>query len=115
MDRTLEQWDVEREIERLMTEAGIDRVEAILLLGNRSSEVFGDGDLVCLHPLTDAQRTRLGLGRDFAEVMAEQHARQERDAAPPNGQPPRDTVADGATEPNGASRSRRAVGRAKEG
>lgn len=72
--------DVEREIQRLMAERGIDRVEAILIVGNRSTEVFGHGDLVCLHPLSAEQRRQLGLGRDPEEVMAEQRARQAREA-----------------------------------
>ena len=105
MDHSLECQDVEREIERLMTERGVDRVEAILILGNRSGEVFGDGDLICLQPLTDAQRRRLGLGRDFREVLAEQRAREAREAREAGQDLPEPASADDGAAACGASRS----------
>ena len=76
--------EIEREIANLMAELGIEREVAMMILGLvPPPEVFGDGDLVCLTPLTADQRRGLGLGRDPDEVMAERRARQAREAAAP--------------------------------
>lgn len=105
--------EIEREIASLVTGLGIEREVAMMILGLvPPPEVFGDGDLVCLHPLTDEQRRRLGLGRDPENVMAEQRARQAREAAGA-------TVAAGGRDESGShtaadgARPRRVSGRTK--
>lgn len=66
--------DLEKEIEAVMAELGIDRLEAMLEIGLRHGQRFGDGDLVPLRPLTEEQQRRLGLGRTLDEVLAEERA-----------------------------------------
>lgn len=78
MDGVAEALNLERDIERVMAEEGVDRAEAITLLGLRLGEVHGDGDLVSLQPLTDDQRAASGLGRSIAEVLAAQRMRRQQ-------------------------------------
>jgi hypothetical protein len=115
MDDVVVTEEMEREIADLMTDFGFEREVAMTVLELVSPpEAFGDGDLVCLHPLTDEQRRRLGLGRDPDEVMAEQRARQAREAAEAADSADGRDVGDGtvAAEDRGAGPGRAAGRRA---
>jgi hypothetical protein len=102
--------DVERQIEEVMTDLGLTRDEALIVLGHASGYALGNSDIVCIHSLTAEQWRRLGLGRDFREVLAEQRAREAREAgqeaAPPNGHDAQGTpAADDRAGASDASRS----------
>lgn len=78
----------EREIEATMREQGVDRIEAAAIVGMRHGTEHGEGDLLCVRPLSEALQRRLGIGRSIAEVLAEQHSRRKR-----NGNPATDPIA----------------------
>lgn len=71
MDRVAEITQFEQEVEHVMREQGVDRAEAITLVALRHGEILGDGDLLCIQPMTPERRRRLGLGRPPEEVLAE--------------------------------------------
>lgn len=52
---------VEREIHALKHDLGISRYAALAVLGLLPGDVFGDGDLLRVRPLTDDERVELGL------------------------------------------------------
>jgi hypothetical protein len=85
--------DLERQIEEIMTDLGLTREEALIVLGRSPGYALGDSDIVCIHPLTDEEWRRLGLGRNFREVLAEQEARQARERAVPDGRGRRESPA----------------------
>lgn len=59
------------EIQAVMDELGIDHEAALVVLGLRVGEVFNDGGLASVRPLSDVERRRLGLGRRPEDVLAE--------------------------------------------
>lgn len=61
----------EMDVEATMEQLGVDREVALIVLGLRDAEVFNDGGLASVRPLTDEQRRRLRLGRSPEEVLAE--------------------------------------------
>jgi hypothetical protein len=69
MDRVVDLAQIEQEIEALVRDQGVDPAEAAAIVGLRHGELLGDGDLLCIHPLTEEQRRR--YGRTLHEVMAE--------------------------------------------
>jgi len=71
MDRVAEATQFELEVADVMRDQGVDRAVAITIVGLRHGELFGEGDLLCIRPLTPERRRRLGLGRPPEEVLAE--------------------------------------------
>jgi hypothetical protein len=65
----------EQEVRKAMQDHGVSREEATLVVGLRLGEVYGDGDLVCLHPLTPEQRRLFGFDHDPEQLIAESRAR----------------------------------------
>jgi hypothetical protein len=61
----------EAEIQAVMDELGLDRDAALIVLGLRIGEVFNDGGLASVRPLSEEERRRLGLGRRPEDVLAE--------------------------------------------
>jgi hypothetical protein len=109
--------DNERQLHEVMTDLGLTRDEAMIVIGLAPGHHVSD-DVVSLYPLSEAERKRLGLGRDLAEVMAEQRARQARETSqsftPPNGRDSTGAADDGVAKPSGDTRPRRAANRPRE-
>jgi hypothetical protein len=68
--------DIEQEILAVMRDQGVDRDEAETVVGMRRGELLGNGDILFMRSLTDAQKRRLGLGRTIHEVVAADRARE---------------------------------------
>lgn len=75
MDRVTESVDLEQEVNQLVSEYGLERAEAITIVALRHGEVYGDGDLVSMRPLTEEQLARSGVNRSLREVLAAQRQR----------------------------------------
>ena len=69
--------EIEQEIQTVMREQGVDRIEAETIVGLRRGELFGD--ILVLHPLTDEQRRELRLGRSIDDVLAAERALHEEE------------------------------------
>jgi hypothetical protein len=82
MDRVETTDEIELEIQAVMRERDVDRVEAETIVGMRRGELHGDRDILVLRRLTPEQRRTLGLGRSIDDVLAAQRARQNGDASP---------------------------------
>jgi hypothetical protein len=78
MDRLVETDDFEREIAETMREQGVDREEAQVIVGLRRGELYGDGDLLSIRPLSLDQKRQLGLGRSIDDVLAAKRLRTDR-------------------------------------
>ena len=76
MDRVTTTDEIEREIEAVMCDRGVDRDEAETIVGMRRGELLGDNDILFVRPLTDEQRRQLRIGRSIDEVIAADRARQ---------------------------------------
>jgi hypothetical protein len=81
MDRMTTVDEIEQEIDTVMREQGVDRIEAQTIVGLRRGEFLSD-DILVLRPLSDKQRRWLGLGRSIHEVVAEARAKRNGDASP---------------------------------
>jgi hypothetical protein len=78
MDRIVETDEFEPEIAETMREEGVDRDEAQVIVGLRRGELFGDGDLLSIRPLSPDQKRQLGLGRSIDDMLAAQRPRTDR-------------------------------------
>jgi hypothetical protein len=68
-------------VQEVMRKYGCGRDEAILAVALEHGEVYGDGDLVCLHPLTPEQRRAIGLDYDLGQVIAANRVRLAEEAS----------------------------------
>jgi hypothetical protein len=84
MDRLATTDEIELEIQAVMREHGVDRIEAETIVGMRYGELHGDRDILVLRRLTPEQRRRLGLGRSIDDVLAAQRTRPNGDEEPPS-------------------------------
>jgi hypothetical protein len=67
--------ETERLVREIMDKHGCSREEAILAVALERGEVYGDGDLVTLRPLTPEERKLTGLDHDPHRIAAETRAR----------------------------------------
>src|SRR5687767_15160571 len=66
--------EFDREVRQTMSDHGIDREEAFLIVALRRGEVYGDGDLVSVRPLSPDERRSIGLDLDPEQVIAQDRA-----------------------------------------
>lgn len=81
MDRTPLDPETERLVQEVMESEGCGFEEAIYVVALERGEVYGDGDLVCIHRLTPEQRRRSGLDHDPDQIATVTHARAAARAA----------------------------------